>query len=198
MGSLGGAAAAGRPASSFWRSAVPPPRRRRRRCPRAAVSSPCCCSFLRLRRQRGDECAEGRWWRCEAAAVWGSGVKVVDLATSGEVGWRWPRIRRGRCLGCVPGRRTIFVFKSSSSELVIDAARQRLQIQLVGAGVRARSSSAPGCRTPGGCVLRRLRRWRSSLLGFLVVVDGVLRQCCPLYPPFLFFACIWPCTVLYV
>ena len=187
---LGGAVVAGWPASSFWSPAAPPPRRRPRRCPRAAGASPFCRRFLRLQRQFGDECAGGRWWWCEAAAVRGSGVQAVDLATSGEVGRCWPQIRRGRCLGRVPGRRTISAFRSSSTELVVDAALLRL---------RAWSSSAPGCRSPASCFLRRLRRWRSSWLRFLEAEDGVSQQCCSLYPPCFFFACIWTCNVfLYV
>ena len=188
-GLWGGAAVAGWPASSFCSSAASPPRRRPRRCSRAAGASLLCCCSLRRRRQAGDECTGGRWRRCEEAVVWGCGVQVVDLATSGEVVRRRPQIRCGRCLGRAPGRWTISAFRSSSSELVFVAARQRL---------RVRSSSAPGCRTPGGCYLRRLRRWRSRVLGFLEVEDGVLQQCYPLYPSCCFFACMWPCTFLYV
>ena len=128
-----------------------------------------------------------RWRRCGGSAVWGSGALVVGLATSGEVGRCCPQIRRGWRSGPGPGRWRTTVKGSSSPELATDAARQRL---------RARISSAPGCRSPGCCVLRRLRWWSSGCLVFLVVVAGVPRQIWPLYPlPFP--ACIWICMFVF-
>ena len=127
------------------------------------------------------------WWRrCGAAAAWEGGVMVEDLATSVEVEWHRPRIWGGGCLGVVPGRWIFFDFRSSSSELVVSAALQRL---------RARVSSVPWRTASGGCVLRRLWRWRSRVLEGPEVEDGVTQRWRSLYSPCFFFACICSCNV---
>ena len=125
------------------------------------------------------------WRDVEAAAVGFCGLQVGDLAISSEVEWRWPQVRGGRSLGCVPGRWTFAVLRSSSSELVDIATHQRF---------RARSSSASWVSAPGGGSFRRLRRWRPHALGELEVEDGVRQQWCSLYLLCFFCACIWLCT----
>ena len=128
-------------------AAAPPPRRRPRRRPRAAVSSPIRCSFPRLRRRIGGVCTEGRWWWCGASAAWGSGGLAVDLRLR-------PQIWSGWCLGPGPGRFRTTVSRSSSEELVADAA-----------------FNAFGQRAPSLCggVL-----WT---VAFFVVVGGGARAC---------------------
>ena len=168
----------------FCGSAASPPWRRPRRCSRAAGASLSCLCSLRRRRRTGDGCTEGRWWRSEAAAAWAWGLLVVDLATSGEVGWRLPQIWSGRCSGLFPGRWRSTVFISSSSELVNLAAHQRL---------RARGSSVLWVRAPGGCCLRRLRRRSSTAAEALVVVGGVTQRWRPCI--LFFLACVCSCFV---
>ena len=73
-------------------------------------------------------------WIMASAAVRECGPKVGDLATSLEVVRRWPQIRGGRSLGCVPGQWSSSDFISSSFELVFTVARHRR---------RARSFSVP-------------------------------------------------------
>ena len=157
---------AGSSALAFWCAAASPLRRRRRRRGQAAGEPPFCCSSLRCWRQFGGEWVESRWRRCGTAAVGVCGVLAVDLAISGEVGWRWPQIRAGRCSGRVPGRCFFSVCRSSSWELVDVAAHQSLW---------TRSSSVPGRRFPGVCGLRRLRRWGWCVLELLGGEDGVLQ-----------------------
>ena len=101
-GSCGGAAEAGWPASSLCSSVASPPWRRPRRRSQAAGASPSCRCFFRHRWQAGDEWAGGRRRRCEAAAAWWCGVKVVDLATSGEVVRRRPGSRAEGAWGVPP------------------------------------------------------------------------------------------------
>jgi hypothetical protein len=159
--------------SSPWGRLSTPRRLLLRRCGPAKVSWRCSgSSSLSLAGVGGDDLG-GRSGRCMAVAVWACGVRVEDLATSGEVVWRRPQIRSGWSLGQVPGRYSISVLRSSSMELVVAAAFQRLW---------ARSSSAPCVRAPGGG-LRRLRRWRLRAAEFLEVEDGGTQLCCPLYFP---------------
>jgi hypothetical protein len=172
-GLVDGVAAVGWSASSFWCSAASPPRRRPRRRFQAAGTSQLVRLFLWRRRRARDGCTGGRTGRCKAAAASACGVLVEDLATSGEVVWRWPQIRSGSSSGQVPGRCSTFVLRSSSVELVDAAAFRRLW---------ARSSSAPWVRAPRGC-LRRLRRWRLRATVLLEVGDGGAQRCCPLFFP---------------
>jgi hypothetical protein len=112
-----------------------------------------------------------RIWRCvqdrrrgsKTAALQVRGKKVVDL-------WRWSQIRCSVSSGCAPGRCSIFVSRSSSSELVVAAARQRL---------RARGSAAPVVVVLGGD---------------LEVEDGECKLCCSLFS---LFVCSWLNSVLY-
>jgi hypothetical protein len=111
-------------------------------------------------------------------------VLLEDLATSGEVVWRWPQIRSSWSLGQVPGRWFFFVLRSSSVELVDTAVLRRLW---------ARSSSAPWMRASGAC-FRRLRRWRLCVAELLEACNGGVQLCCLLYPSSFFFACIRWCN----
>ena len=112
----------------------------------------------------------------EDGAVGVRGSMVEALAISGEVEWRWPQAWGGRSSGCVPGRWTFIVSRSSlskiSSELVSTAAHQRL---------RARSSSVSWMSVPGGGFLRRRRRWRSRVQAVLEDEDGLRQQRFSLY-----------------
>ena len=188
-GWIGGVAVAGWPASLFWCSATSPPWRRRRWRSRVAGTSLLRRCSLRRRRRARDGCVGGRRRRCEAAAVRVGGVLLMDLAVSAEAGWRWPQVGSGRCSGRVPGRWSIFAFRSSSSELVVDAARQRL---------RARSSFVPWWSALDGRVLRRRRRWSSRVLEALEVEDGVSQQRRSCILLVLIFACIRLCNPLYI
>ena len=172
----GGAGVVGSPASSFWCSAAPPFRRRLWRRGRAAGESPSFRCFLWRRRRDRGVCIAG-WWRSfKTVEVRECGVQVEDLR-------RRPQIWSRSCLGRLPGRCCLADFRSSSTELVATAARQRPW---------ARSSSAPAAGGPGGWLLRRPRRWRGGVLGILEVEDGEDRRCsCFLLVSF--FACIPTC-----
>ena len=146
------------------------------------------CGFSGRPWRRGEEAQGGgapERRDVEDAAVGVCGLKVEDLAISGEVEWHWPQAWGGRNSGCVPGRWTFVVSKSSSSEMVSTAAHQRL---------RARSSSVSWMGDPGGGFPRRRRRWRPRALGELEVEDGLRQQCISLYFLCFFCACIWLCT----
>ena len=174
----------GWPPSSFCWAAASPRFCRRLRRRRMAAALPCRRS-LRCRRELRGRC-EGGWWRgAEGADVGVGGVQVEVLATSAEVGWRWPRAGIGGSWGCAPGRWCFFAFRSSSPELVATAARVRL---------RAWSSPGPSVSAAGGGILRRLRRRRPRVLAVLDVEEGVLQRCCSLFSLWFFFACIWLCT----
>ena len=165
-------------------TASPFRRRRRRRC-QAAGESPICRCFLR-RRQIGGGCTGCRRRRFKMAAVRVRGVLVEDLAISGEMVWRRPRIWSSSCLGRPPSRCCCFVFRSSSMELVATAVLQSL---------RARSSSAPKVGAPGGWVLRRLRRRRGGAPGDLEVEEGLSQLCFSCFFSVSFVACISICTL---
>jgi hypothetical protein len=168
----------GSSASSFWCSAVPPLRRcLRRRC-RAAGESPLCCCSSRRRRQGGDGCTKGRQGGFKTAALQVRGAMVVDLWRTSQIGCRLSS-------GCVHGRCSFIAFGSSSSELVVLAAHQRL---------RARGSSAPAVVARGGRLLQRLRRWRVRAFGDLEVEDGGSKLRRPLFSPF---SCTCPCCVYF-
>ena len=145
--------------------------------------SSCCSSASWSPAGRGGE---GRCGVVEllVAAAGMRGLQVRDLATSSEVGCRWAQFRCGSCSGCVPGRCPLFVSRSSSSELVVVAARQRLW---------SRSSSCSAVRLCS----RRLRRevclffsreededegfsWFFAFLGVLRV--GLRQQCLLSFP----------------
>ena len=139
----------------------------------------CCCRWILVPVQKV-------WRGLEAAAVGVRGFQADDLATSGEVEWRWPQVWGGKSLGELPGRWSIFSFRSSSSELVGAAARQRLW---------ARSSSVPVVCGASGWFRRRHRWWWPGMLGAREVEDEVLQLCCSLYPLCCFGACICSCNV---
>jgi hypothetical protein len=138
-------------------------------------------------RHGGLWCSGGRRRNLEVAAAGARGLQDGDLATSGEVVWRWPQVWGGGSLGGSPGRWSFFGFKSSFSKLVAAAARQRLW---------ARSFSAPLVRGAGSGFRRRLRRCRACLLGVGEVVVAVLQLLCLLVSFRSFDACIPICTVL--
>lgn len=154
------------------------------------AAAPICRRFLRRRWLFCGVRSGGLRREAEAAAAAGArGVKDEDLATSGEVVWRWPQFWGGACSGASPGRCCFFGVESSFSELEVVVARQRL---------RARSFSALWVTDAGDWSLRRPRRRRAGVLGVLEVEDDVLQQRCSLYPLFVdLAACILICSVIF-
>ena len=116
-----------------------------------ALGASCCSAAPWSPAGRGGEGRSGVVELLVAAAGM-CGLQVRDLATSSEVGCRWAQFRCRRCSGCVLGRCPLFGSRSSSSELVDVAARQRLW---------ARSSSCSAVRL----CRRRLRREVYLLFG---------------------------------
>jgi hypothetical protein len=183
---LGVEAEMGRSPTSFcWGAASPRSRRRPRR--RRMAAALFHRRFLQRRWLACGWCSGGRRRDLEAAAAGARGVQGGDLATSGEVVWRWPQVWGGGSLGGSPGRWSIFGFRSSFSELVAAAARQRLW---------ARSFSVPLVRGAGGGFRRRLRRCRACVLGVREVEVVVLQLFCLLFSLRSIAACIPICTVL--